>query len=366
MKILSILVTFFLSQAAFANDSSGVAFFVGAIGGVAAAGSSAERGRLPDELSDWADPSSLSTARLDSQCGVLTEMKLVRTSRLNYLFFGLRNESGKDVMVRLDRVRAVFGSGRERLLLSLSNNTLEIKNGWYAWGLIPFPRKTDFREQDTLKVAAPLIVGGTSTCDLQATFSRNKAIAEDQNSYIEAGALVMSIGLATTLGATKGITDISEPYHHPQAEFYFAGFREVDNGVYWQFGASELGKVRDSSSFGDRQYEKANMIDMSIGGVWRSFYGEATSGYFNLGPSMGLVQAFIRSGEAEKDTKFTFGVYGSYSFEWRYARVYMGEFRGDYSFGFTVFAKYYPYVFDVGQSDVGMLGASFDILRIGY
>ncbi|MFV3408516.1 hypothetical protein ACNH6C_07900 [Bdellovibrio bacteriovorus] len=366
MKLLIIVVSLFLSQAASARGGSGAAFIVGAIGGVAAAGASAEQGRLPEELSDWADPLSQSTSRLDSQCGVLTEMKLVRTSRLNYLFFGLRNESGKDVMARLDRVRATFGNGRERLLLATGNSTLEVKNGWYAWGFIPFPRKTDFRSQDTLKLAVPLVVGGNVTCDLQAKFIRNKAIAEDQNSYIEAGAFVMSMGLSTTLGATKGITDVAEPYHHGQVEFYFAGFKEVDRGVYWQFGASELGEVRNSSSFGNRQYEKANMIDMSIGRAWRSFYGEETSGYFSVGPSMGLVQAFIHSGETEKDTKFTVGAYGSYSFEWRYSRVYMGEFRGDYSIGFTVFAKYYPYVFDVGQSDVGMLGASLDLLRIGY
>lgn len=366
MKLLVLFASLSLSQPVFAGKGFGASFYTSSIGGTVTVGPSIEQEHLPEELSDWVDPSSQSTSRLDSQCGVLTEMKLVRNGRLNFLFLGLRNESSKAIVIRMDRVRANFGDGRERILVPAGNAHLEVKHGWYTWGFLPFPRKADFKNQNSLNVTVPLVVAGETLCDLQVTFHRNIAVPEDQSSLIEAGDSVMSIGLGTILGATKGLTDITDPYNRSGPEIYLGRFHKADSGAYVRAGVDEFGKVLDANAFKNRQYGRVRMTDMSFGKTWRRFYGENTAGYFNLGPSLAMWEAYIKDERSDRDSKFALGIYGSYTYEWRYARVYVGGLRGDYSLGLSIYTKYYPYVFDVGQSDVGILGATFDFLRIGY
>ncbi|WP_413557663.1 hypothetical protein [Bdellovibrio sp. HCB209] len=340
-------------------------FMAGAIGGSLNAGGQAAMGRLPEELSDWEDPATMSTSRLSAQCGVLTEMKLVRTSRLNFLFLGIRNDGEQSITVRNDRVKGLFSNGRERYFLSPpGNSSLEIKPHWYAWGFIPFPRKTDFKDQDSLKVTVPVMNGGKN-CEMIATFNRDKNKEQDLNSYTEAPTVVVSMGVGVGSGFTPVSADTFDNNLPVSLDFYFAGFAKPTEGGYLQMSVTMLGDIKSSERYDSSIYKRANLIDMSIGKAWRSFYSDTVSTYLNVGPSIGVVEALGQTNSGDRDSKAVVGLYASYTTDWRYARQYWGFLRGDYSLGLTLYAKYYPWAFSGGQGDLGLVGVSFEFLRGG-
>lgn len=369
MRFFKILIVgMFFGTLAYADSSGMSALFTAAtIGGAVNVGNQSIYGRLPYELSDWLDPESQSTARLKAQCGVLTEMKLVRTSRVNLLFVGIRNESGKDVALRLDRATAKFGNGRERFMVAHhGKSTLEVNKGWYSWGFLPFPQKSDFKGQETLSMSIPAVIDGVQGCELVESFARTPGVPEDENSYIEAPNFLIAMGIGSVLGRSGSMGSLFSEEFPLGADFYFGGFSRPSRGYYLQMSAYSMGKVKNSRLFGNVEYDNANMLDISLGPTWRSFYSENTTGYFNVGPSYASLSIFEpEPNKPDKTERGSIGLYSSYTYDWRYFRQQFGPLRGDYSFGLTVYVKYYPWLLPGASRDVGMIGLSFDLLRVG-
>jgi hypothetical protein len=366
--LLSLVLIFWLPFSCLANQSGvAAAFIAGAIGGGVTAGYQGYLGRLPDELSDWADPRTQVTSRLSEQCGVLTEMKLIRTGLTNYLFLGVRNESKSDVVVQLDRIQAKFQNGRERYLLAPPRQRAqEIKKNWYSWGFLAFPRKNDFKGQTQVEIIIPVLVNNETPCELKAIFHRDMSKSEEIASFIEAPSIVASMGMSTEalrIGQTeRTLSPLGFGF-----DLYVAGFKKPESGWYLQSSFFTFGKLKNATFYGNPGYNHVGLVDLSIGKAWRFFHSENKTSYLNLGPSFAVFMANNPQKEDLKNgtSKGALGIYASYTYEWRYSRTYHGFFHGDRSIGMTLFLKYLPYVYQDSPHDAGLAGVSFEFLRFG-
>lgn len=364
--LLPLLTTLFFNFSVHADDGGmGLLFVAGAIGGSAAVGGNAAVGRLPEELQDWQDPKIQSTSQLEAQCGLLTEVKLVRTSRLNLLFIGVQNQGAEDASLMLDRIRLRFGNGRERFALANNRRSEEVKKGWYSWGFVALPRKSDFRGQEELKVFVPVLSGG-KTCEIENTFHRDLAKPEDENSVTEASSLLVSFGISG-IGGPYGRTQDVLGTGGTSFDISFAGFSAPSQGWFLTFSLLNLDKVKDPSYFGSGPYTQARGADLSLGKAYRYFRSEVTTDIWSLGLSGTSITG--TNGKTGSDLqnspgKSGYGFYTSYTRSWRYAREYFGVFRGDYEVGLTAYAKYYP-LFDNGSKDLGFVGLGLEFFRVG-
>ncbi len=367
MRSLSIIMAvFFTGTSSYAGNGGLDSLFVAAaIGGSVNAGVQGAQGRLPEELKDWQDPMTQSTSRLSEQCGVLTEMKIVRTGRTNFLFLGIRNQSNEDLAVNLERAAAKFSSGRERYFLSpTGQKAQEVRKGWYSWGFLAFPRKGDFKDQAALNVVIPVSLGKES-CELKAHFARDVEQPSQESSYIEAPSLVLSMGVggvASRLGRLDSVSDGGGGVF----DLYMAGFAEPPSGWYLQMSLGGFGDVKEPAAFENKNYQRLSGADISVGKAWRFFHSDRLSSYFNVGPSIVSFSAQQEGGDSSKtDSRGGPGLYTSYTLDWRYGREYFGYFRGDYSIGVTAYLKYYPDVFPGASKEAGMVGVSFEFFRGG-
>ncbi|QDK46062.1 hypothetical protein DOM22_13295 [Bdellovibrio sp. ZAP7] len=320
---------------------------------------------LPSELSDWTDPASMTTSRLSNQCGILSEAKIVGGSRFNFLFLGIVNSSSKVVRVERNRISAAFSGGRERIMMEATERTFsEVQSNWYSWGFIAFPSKWDFKDQDEVKVSVPVSVGGAEECNLEFIFERNKLAAKDPDTYSEAPASVYSLSYLVSVGITPVAATTFNNSKPDGFAFYSANFFRVSEGSFFNFDAQNLGDVHPSDYFNANTFKSAWLWTLSAGPVWRSLYSNSLTGFINVGPSLGYVRA-----QAFEDKDETFrlspGVYASYSLDWCFVKGSAYKDEGDHSLGITVFAKYYPWLFDGSRTDYGLIGVSFDLFRGG-
>lgn len=367
MRSLSIIIAvLLLGNSSYAGNGGLDSLFVaGVIGGSVNAGVQGAQGRLPEEIKDWRDPMTQSTSRLSEQCGVLTEMKIVMTGRTNFLFLGIRNQGNEDLMVNLERAAAKFSSGRERYFLAPTGQKVqEVRKGWYSWGFLAFPRKSDFKDQSALDVVIPVSLGKES-CELKGHFDRDVAQPAQESSYIEAPSSVISMGFGGVTSRLGRLDSVSEG-GGSVFDLYKAGFAEPPSGWYLQMSLGGFADVKDPAAFENKNYKRLSSTDISVGKVWRFFNSDRLSSFLNIGPSIVSFAAQQEGGDSSKtDSRGGMGLYTSYTLDWRYGREYFGYYRGDYSIGLTAYFKYYPGVFPGTNKDAGMVGIAFEFFRGG-
>lgn len=352
-KLKVSLVILFLSHSVRAENSGGL-FVAGLIGGAVATNYQGYAGQLPEELEDWQDPATQSTSKLNKQCGLLTEFKLLRTGTLNYVFVGLRNESGSDVVLNLNDATIAFSNGKQRTMLN-QKDPLQIKNNWYSWGFLPIPRKSDFKGQASAKVELPILIDGKKSCVLSADFSRNQNAPEQKASYIEAPVRITSVGgggITTTSGKLKEYADKNKS----SLEVYLAGFREPESVYFLNVSVASFGEPKVHPDFDNTQSDRASFTGISFGKTWRIFSSqESITHFFNIGPEIGTYQQ-VKVGSDIKSVGI-FGVFASYTLDITYSRQYAGFWRGYFSVGVTPF---------VHATDKGVItGVNLDLLRLG-
>lgn len=352
-RLKIIFVILFSSFPVWANNNGGL-FVAGLIGGAVATSHEGFVGQLPEELADWQDPATQSTSKLNKQCGLLTEFKLLRTGTLNFVFLGIRNESGSEVILDLNNSTIAFSSGKQRTMLN-RKEPLQIKNNWYSWGFLPIPRKSDFKGQISARVEVPLIIDGKKPCALIADFSRNQNTPEQKSSYIEAPVRVTSLGLGgvtTTSGKFKDYAGKNKNTF----EVYMAGFSEPESGFYLNVSINNFADPKTHPDFENISADRATYSGISFGKTWRIFSShERLTHYLNIGPEIGTYQQ-LRIGSDAK-TVGAFGAFASYTLDINYSRQYAGFWRGYFSVGLTPF---------IHATNKGVItGINLDLLRLG-
>ncbi|WP_413575031.1 hypothetical protein ACLVWU_12290 [Bdellovibrio sp. HCB290] len=360
-----ILLSLVVACQSFARAKRDTEFVVAEVGSGAQAPSFYWSRFLPADLSDWSDSDSKTSSRLINQCGLLSEAKVVGGSRTNLLFLGVVNNSSKSIRIERNRISAKFSSGKERILIESSENSfIDVPGNSYSWGFIAFPSKGDFKDQDDLRVSVPIASSEGNECKLEFRFERNKKVIAEPNSYLEAPQSVYSFGYLISAGITPVAATTFNNYKPDGFGLYTANFSHVNSGSFMNFDAQNLGDVYPSEYFNASTFKSAWLWTFTLGPVWRSLYSTNLSGFINIGPSLGYLRAQAFD---DKDEIFRIspGIYASYSLDWCFLKGRPYKEKGDHSFGLTLFAKYYPWLFDGSRTDYGLIGISFDIFRGG-
>lgn len=320
---------------------------------------------LPAELEGWQDPASMSTSKMSSQCGVLSEVKLIGDSRFNFIFIGIVNNSKSDVRLNRVDIKAVFAGGRERVLIGPNGKTYEdIKSNWYTWGFASFPNKVDFKDQDFVKVTIPLELANKTPCNLEVTFERNIQAPANIDYYTAAPNSVWSFSYIQAVGITPAAATTFDNHKPDGGLFYVGTFEKPTAGRFFALDILTLGDIYESNYYNAQRYRHAVFLSASAGPAWRWFYSNRLTGYANAGVSLGYLKAEAYN-DKEGGMRYSPGIYTSYTLDWAYSKGNTSRSSGDYFLGLTFFAKYYPWIFDGDRTDYGAIGISFDIVRVG-
>jgi len=160
--ILATVIAFVISSSwpSFADVPTQAALtLAAALGSTVLVSGAAVEGLLPFELSDWKDDRTDSTTQLSQDCTTYSEVRVIGTSRKNFILLGLRNTSMETRYLKFGEIRIAFSTDRERNAdLVSKGQDYEFKPNELVVGLIPMPEKSDFKKAEWLEVVVPILM----------------------------------------------------------------------------------------------------------------------------------------------------------------------------------------------------------------
>jgi hypothetical protein len=226
------------------------------------------------------------------------------------------------------------------------------------------PNKEDFLDRDNVQIEVPVIAAAGKRCTIHGLIKRNTAVAQEKATYIEVPSVMVSLGYIISKGMTPISATAFDNRNTNGIAFYFAGFPKINRGVFLGIDMQDLGEINPSDYYDASAYETARLLSFNMGPAFRGIYSKSFSGITNVGLSIGMLTAEGR-GEKTNDSRLTMGLYASYMIDWRYYKGDISLDKSVKSTGLTVFAKYYPWLFDGNRADFGLVGVSIDVFRGG-
>ncbi len=367
-KILSIFLIAIFFQSAQAQDAQVVALIAGTAAGTATAANQAYWGLMPYELEEWRG-SSGSTSAISSDCGLILETRLIRGSRRNYIFIGLNNPTSNVANINFNKMEFEFGSGKVRFTdIPISENTYELKSGWYVWGFIPFPNKQDFKGEDFLTFKLPTVSGTSQKiCTVQNKHARNKNIKSDSMSESNYTVFEMSVEFGMNINLIGKLESSQETSSRGAAMLSLSGFNSANHGVHFLFYGSDLGKP--DPSYYNRVFDsdtRTSLFSLGLGYTYRLSLGNHRHWFY---ASPGLAYSGISFSQNEQSNYKSSSYVSAYlglTYDYVFSSVASGFWAGDHAIGLTLFNSYIP---EQQSRGVTIEGASTGLLlryRIGY
>lgn len=343
-RLLILLVVTISTPSVFANGARSLVLFSGMMAGTGAVSDHVYFGMIPNEATDWQDATK-STSVLGKTCGLLIETKLLRGQRHNYMFVGVSNSLSQPVHLMWNKMEFRFGSGKLRIPdISTEKNMQELKSGWYVWGLVPFPKKQDFKNETSVALRLPIVQSNASTpCVMESHHVRDKNQPAEEATYTE----YSSLHFVFEMGASVLSTSLLRAAHvDPGSELSggvrMEGFGSANHGAFWSLMFSGLGNPRlEKYPIGTDPNTKASVMNFAYGYTYRnSFLSSDHSYYISLAPAYSFLSA-RKIGENESENYGYFSIFNSFSYDYRIATS-SGYPEVDHALGITLMTNYFP------------------------
>lgn len=362
LLIFAILLLEGTSMAAVEDAALPMLFVAGAAGGSATVVQEGQLGRLPEDMPDWSSPLTAATTHIEQQCGVITELRLLRTGLANMVFLGIRNNGKKDVVLQADRVRLRFSDGTERFVLSGAERTKELKKNWYMWGVLVLPSKSDFKGKSQVEVSVPMTSEDGSSCEVKTSFQRNAEIPEDPFTSLTAASIITNF---------SGVGSLSMGGRYLDAlgdrvsgfELGIAGYPQLNSGLFFTFGSYNFSNIKQTSFWGEPAITNARSTDFIFGKSYRFFHTEKFTSTVNAGLYWTAIEG-RKSDNSNADIKpinrSYFGIYASYSADLVTLRSLSSAGGGDILVGLSLFGKFLPWFDSASPQSGTMAGVTID------
>lgn len=338
-SLLTILTIPILTFTAWA-DGKDMALFAGLIAGSTSLSYGAHYGRLPRELTDWKDATQ-TTSSLSKNCGILVETRLLKGNRQNFIFLGLSNSSDKNTSLHFDKMQFEFENGKVRFPdMTLRQGSYELKSGWYVWTLLPFPRKIDFKGQNSLVFKLPTSSNGDNTCLISSSHKRNKSLPQDRESYLE----YTSFDLSIEAGASVFKSDKVKSVNNDVLGLFsmtVSSYLNINHGLIFSVLGDFNGDANSTEFNSTLQNPKVSQTSLSYGYVYRSLLKRNHYFYVSLAPSW--TSLILSDDNSKNRERFSyFSVVNALSYDYTFSSVNRGFWRGDHAIGVTLFNNYIP------------------------
>lgn len=351
---------------AHAQDIQSIALIAGSAGGAAATANQAYLGMIPYEIEEWRG-SSGTTSAINNDCGLILETRLIRGSRRNYLFLGLNNPTSNTYNIQFNKLEFEFGSGKVRFTdIPISENTYELKAGWYAWGFIPFPNKQDFKGEDSLVFKLPTHTQG-SNCILQNKHMRNKHVSINTMSESNYTVFDMSLELGANINLMGKLNSAQRSANQGAGLLSLSGFGSINHGMHFLLYGSDLGKPE--SSYYDRPFAtdtRASLFTFGLGYTYRTSLAN-NNHWVYLSPGLAYSGiSFSNNKESKSKSSSYISTYFNVSYDYVFSSVSSGFWTGDHAIGITLVNNYIPSQQDRGISIEGASTGALLRYRLGY
>ncbi|MCO4792409.1 MAG: hypothetical protein KC493_01760 [Bacteriovoracaceae bacterium] len=162
------------------------------------------------EFRGWKQKDSGSTTQLESNCGVVTEFKLLNYHRRSGVYISIYNSSGEDFFYDIQKIRMNFGDGKSRIpLLKGNHHVVEVKDHWMLRAYAKFVDQSDFKGQTELEVVVPLLnKKGDVTCEVKTKYVRDEKVIERVEDYLVLPKLEFGVLVGVNLTSSSSIDQV--------------------------------------------------------------------------------------------------------------------------------------------------------------
>lgn len=327
---------------------------------------------LNSELEDWKDQLTETTARLYSQCNVSYEVRILGNNRINVAYITMSNNSAQSITVKPSRIYLNFDSGKRRLpYYPIEVSDQEVKAGWKVSLLIPFPKKTDFKDEDGLTIEVPLFdeSGAEKECKLLGKLERDTTKEQPVRSYTRASTFDFVIGAGVSLFPTGD----NKNYFNDKSSSFVMDlhlFPWVSHGFHAGFMRNDMKAANNqliASNIPGRNEVEMSEFMFAFGYTYRHFFSERLSMNYMLSITANSIEDLKKNNPSEQELESEVGFMHKFNLDYYwYTSDYM-PIQGDFGSGIYVMHRYLPKG-NVGGVNYGgfVFGVGVNILRMAF
>lgn len=236
-KFSAIILAFFVSASAIAQNWDTVVIVGGTIGTIVSTEYALYQSLVKRELKGWATKETGTSVKLEKQCGIDTEFHLIGDYKRNYIMVGIANNSGEQVALNFRRVKFTVNKSWERFPgYSYQVSDEFVNSGMWILANIPLPKKSELAGYDHLKVEIPVVrPGDKKPCHIVTEFQRTGRYEKEDVSY---NYFEFMFDFGPSLGQAGNVKDQGDPNFIWGMNFnwYFAANHGAGMAFQWENG----------------------------------------------------------------------------------------------------------------------------------